>query len=215
MATSRRNPSTTRRATNRSTAAKTSVPVDVDSPSAEAADPGEREPSEYSVRPIEQIYPPTEPFPEEVSMSTPEVIEATATPAKGNGSATEHGGAIEILNSPSLSAENRPVMSDDFEIAGTIQSAGVRPIEASHMAIYGTILNGRPITSSNLKVAEMMPGNRPIFYSDFHSVEGSEAMGRPVMVSEPGLLSAEMLLGNRPVFSNQADDASSLMGFID
>lgn len=142
-------------------------------------------------------------------MSTPEVIEATATPAEGDG------GALEILSLPSLSASNRPVMSDDFEVAGTIQSAGVRPIEASHLAIYGTILNGRPIMSSSLKVAEMLPGNRPIFYSDFHSVEGSETFGRPVMASEPGLLSADRHMGDRPVFTNDLDDSTALMGFID
>ncbi|MEP0917769.1 hypothetical protein NC981_13130 [Leptolyngbya sp. DQ-M1] len=142
-------------------------------------------------------------------MSNPELIEATATPAEGNGS------ALEILSLPSLSAGNRPIMSDDFEVAGTIQSAGIRPIEASHMAIYGTIMNGRPIMSSNLKVAEMLPGNRPIFYSDFHAVEGSETLGRPVMASEPGLLSANRHMGDRPVFSNDLDDSTALMGFID
>ncbi|MBD1842209.1 hypothetical protein H6F89_02045 [Cyanobacteria bacterium FACHB-63] len=142
-------------------------------------------------------------------MSNSELIEATATPAEGNG------GAIEILSLPSLSAGNRPIMSDDFEVAGTIQSAGIRPIEASHMAIYGTIMNGRPVMSSSLKVAEMLPGNRPIFYSDFHAVEGSETFGRPVMASEPGLLSADRHMGDRPVFSNDLDDSTTLMGFID
>ncbi|GAP98798.1 hypothetical protein NIES2104_53540 [Leptolyngbya sp. NIES-2104] len=139
-------------------------------------------------------------------MSNSEVIEATATPVENNGS------ALEII---SLSSINRPVMSDDFEVAGTIQSAGIRPIEASHMEVYGTIMNGRPVSSSNLKVAEMLPGNRPIFYSDFHSVEGSETFGRPVMLSEPGLLAAAQHMGGRPVFSNDIDDAANLMGFID
>ncbi|MBD2080568.1 hypothetical protein [Leptolyngbya sp. FACHB-17] len=143
-------------------------------------------------------------------MSNSELIEATATPAEG-----KDGGALEILSLPSLSAGNRPIMSDDFEVAGTIQSAGIRPIEASHLAIYGTIMNGRPVMSSSLKVAEMLPGNRPIFYSDFHAVEGSETFGRPVMASEPGLLSADRHMGDRPVFSNDLDDSTTLMGFID
>lgn len=146
-------------------------------------------------------------------MSTEEVIEATATPAEGKAK----GGAIQIHSeTPSLSIRNRPVMPSNIDVIGTIQSSGIRPIEASHMAVYGTILNGRPISASNLRVAEMLPGNSPIFYSDFHSVESLELAGhRPVMESEPGLMSAEMLLGNRPIFSNTVDDAPALMGFID
>lgn len=225
MATSRGN-QTSRRANTRRTAAKVTetpdaTPTTTETPpeAPEASEPTEPI-SDYAIRRPDRVsetdLQTVEPTPEESHMSNADVIEATATPAEGEGSANSQSSvAIEILNPPSLSAGNRPVMSDDFEVAGTIQSSGIRPIEASHMEVFGTILNGRPISTSNLRVAEMMPGNRPIFYSDFHSVEGSETMGRPVMASEPGLLSAEMLLGNRPVFSNAIDDAANLMGFID
>lgn len=223
MATSRRNQTSTRASNRRTTTKATEAPESSASAMVEPPTPevNEQEVNKQSANeqtdPISEAAPEsatpevsTESTPEESPMSNAEVIEATATPAEGNGS------AIEILSDlPSLSAGNRPVMSDDFEMAGTIQSSGIRPIEASHLAIYGTILNGRPIMSSSLKVAEMLPGNRPIFYSDFHSVEGSETFGRPVMASEPGLLSADRHMGDRPVFSNEIDDASSLMGFID
>ncbi|MBW4441739.1 MAG: hypothetical protein KME10_10980 [Plectolyngbya sp. WJT66-NPBG17] len=223
MATSRGN-QTNRRVNNRRTAAKvtgtpeSSAPTAETSPIADAPNPKASESiaNEQVNPPISEPAPETDPqtpftelTPKESPMSKSDVIDATATPAEGKGS------ALEILSLPSLSAGNRPVMSDDFEVAGTIQAAGIRPIEASHLAVYGTILNGRPIMSSSLRVAEMLPGNRPIFYSDFHSVEGSETLGRPVMVSDPGLLSADRHMGDRPVFSNDLDDSTALMGFID
>jgi hypothetical protein len=143
----------------------------------------------------------------EKPMSNPEVIEATATPAEG---------AIQLHEQTSLSIWNRPVMPSDIEVVGTIQSAGIRPIEASHLAVFGTILNGRPILSSSLRVAEMLPGGRPIFFSDFQGVEGAELPGgRPIMASEAGLLAASTLPGGRPIFSNAIDNPITLMGFLD
>ncbi len=154
---------------------------------------------------------PVQNTPKETVMSKPDVIDATAT-TESEGSS----GAIQLHQQPSLSIANRPVMPSDIEIAGTIQSSGIRPIEASHMDVYGTILNGRPISASHLKVAEMLPGNRPVFYSDFHAAEGMDYFnGRPVMMSEPGLLEASSLPGGRPIFSNAIDDAPTLMGFLD
>ena len=49
-------------------------------------------------------------------------------------------GAIALHKQPSLSVWNRPVMSSDIEIAGTIQDGGIRPIGASHLEIVGTLL---------------------------------------------------------------------------
>jgi hypothetical protein len=166
------------------------------------------EPIEEPVTTIEE----PQTTPKEEPMSNPEVIEATATPAEGE----TKNGAIQIREAMSLSIWNRPVMPSDIEVVGEIQSAGTRPIEASHLAVFGTILNGRPILSSSLKVAEMLPGGRPIFFSDFHGVEGAELPGgRPIMVSQPGLLAASTLPGGRPIFSNDVDDALTLMGYID
>ncbi|MCU0550755.1 MAG: hypothetical protein MUC48_15510 [Leptolyngbya sp. Prado105] len=235
MATSRRNQTTTGRTNNRRTAAKAKAvpessasvtvetPAEISEPLAEASEvseppePSAPEPSRQ-IDPVSQAAPESDPptvstesNPKESPMSKPEVIEATATPAEGNGS------AIEIRSDvPSLSIWNRPIMPNDVEFVGSITSSGERPIEASHLAVFGTILNGRPILASDLKVAEMLPGNRPIFYSDFHSVSALTLAGdRPVMASAPGLMHAEKLPGDRPIFSNDTDDASTLMGFID
>ncbi|BAS58128.1 hypothetical protein Q2T42_27020 [Leptolyngbya boryana CZ1] len=245
MATSRRTQTSTRRTSNRRTAAKvtetpeSSAPAPAETPEAtsESPSPDVGESLEVNEPPIVSEQPevsePTDPIsetaldsdfqeastestpkesiPEEPPMSNADVIEATATPAEGNGS------AIEIRSDvPSLSIWNRPVMPSDIEIVGTITSSGERPIEASHLAVFGTILNGRPILASNLKVAEMLPGNRPIFYSDFHSVSALTLAGdRPVMASASGLMHAEKLPGDRPIFTNDVDDPSTLMGFID
>jgi hypothetical protein len=35
------------------------------------------------------------------------------------------------------------------------------------------------------------------------------------MASEPGLMHASMLPGSRPIFSNEVDDSSTLMGYLD
>lgn len=234
MATSRRGRTSSRTTTNRRAKAAEDVPpvesTDMASPEVVesepqvpevsepvAASPEEpvkasevalEEPKEDPVTAIEEPQT-TE---KEEPMSNPEVIEATATPAAGDAK----NGAIQIREAMSLSIWNRPVMPSEIEVVGEIQSAGTRPIEASHLAVFGTILNGRPILSSSLKVAEMLPGGRPIFFSDFHGVEGAELPGgRPIMVSQPGLLAASTLPGGRPIFSNDVDDALTLMGYID
>lgn len=177
--------------------------------------------AESPVKPVAElsIEPPVEPFaaqieaPEEEPMSTPEVIDATATASDAE---ANKGGAIAVREQFSLSIWNRPVMPSDIEVVGEIQSSGIRPIEASHLAVFGTILNGRPILSSNLKVAEMLPGNRPIFFSDFQSVSALTLSGdRPVMASAAGLMTAEKLPGDRPIFSNDIDNPLELMGYID
>jgi hypothetical protein len=106
-------------------------------------------------------------------------------------------------------------MATEIEFAGTIISAGERPVGASHMEIFGTILNGRPIEASHLIVADMT-GSSPIFASNFKSVEGLDLPGgRPVMASSADLLTASYLPGGRPIASNDIDDSEFLMGYLD
>ena len=125
-------------------------------------------------------------------------------------------GAIQLSQQTHLAVWDLPAMSSDLEIAGTILDGGIRPIAASHLDLYGTILTNRPVVSSHLKIFEMLPGDRPVFYSDIHMVESEEYPGhRPVMVSDPALLNGSTLPGNRPIASNAIDDAPNLMGFID
>lgn len=124
-------------------------------------------------------------------------------------------GAIQLHRQPSLSAWNRPIMPDEMEVVGTIQSSGVRPIAASHLAVYGTLMGGRPIEANALKIADMV-GDSPIFYNDVEMIEGDNGIfGRPIMVSDPALMNAEEGFGSRPIASNQIDDPLALMGYID
>jgi hypothetical protein len=112
---------------------------------------------------------------------------------------------------------DRPIGHGAIEIAEQFTSAGVRPIAASHMDVFGTILNGRPILASNLQVVEYaIPGNRPVFASDIVVCDDLTLPGgRPIVASSPDLLAATLLPGGRPIASNEIDDSEALMGFID
>jgi hypothetical protein len=147
---------------------------------------------------------------EEKSMSG-EVIEVTPKPAKGR--ATKK---AEIqLHQPMGSIFNRPVMPSDIEVVSTMTVAGDRPVVASHLELFGSFLNGRPIESSSVKVFEML-GDRPVFESGFQIVDdGGLPGGRPIMASRPELLEASVLPGGRPIASNDIDDPVTLMGFLD
>lgn len=112
---------------------------------------------------------------------------------------------------------DRPVGHGAIEVAEYFTSAGVRPIAASHMEVFGTILNGRPIMASHLHVMEYaLPGNRPVFSSEMIVRDDLTLPGgRPIMASNPDLLAATLLPGGRPIASNEIDDSETLMGFID
>ena len=97
-------------------------------------------------------------------------------------------------------------------------SAGERPIGASTMQVFGTILNGRPIEASSLKVFDILPGDRPVFANEVSYMTVGLPQDRPVLVSPPGMMHAQTLMGGRPIFSN--DDVSDpngemLMGYLD
>ena len=150
-------------------------------------------------------------------MSTEEkIVPVTAKPAKADDKQKQT--AIE-LHQPLTMVWNRPVMPSDIEIAETISEAGVRPIAVSHLVLAGSFLNGRPIEASALTVHEMLPGDRPIFDSEFKMVEGALLPGnRPIMASSPELLAGSNLLpGNRPIANNDIVDPSAeiLMGYLD
>jgi hypothetical protein len=145
------------------------------------------------------------------AMSQEEAVKVEPKPAKAKAAK----GAI-VPQAPSLSIWDRPIMADQFEVVGTLQMAGVRPVAASELTVFSTYLNGRPIEATRLKLYDELPGSSPIFFSDFHAVEGLDLPGgRPVMASAAGLMAATKLTGDRPIFSNDIDDAYELMGFID
>jgi len=150
---------------------------------------------------------------QEDSMAADKVVKITARPVQEN--AQE--GALQ-LSQPTAMVWNRPVMPSDIEVKETLTVAGVRPIAASNLELFGSFLNGRPIFASHLHVCDMLPGNSPIFESEFKMVEGALLPGhRPIMVSHPELLAASMLPGNRPIASNDIEDPEPavLMGYLD
>ncbi|HEY9647833.1 MAG TPA: hypothetical protein V6C88_15765 [Chroococcidiopsis sp.] len=129
---------------------------------------------------------------------------------------TEDKGAIQVSTSGSI--QSRPVVPGELEVAGTYAEAGLRPIGASHMHVYGTILNNRPIIASTLRVAiaDALADHRPIFGSDLVVRDDLTLPGgRPVFASDPQLLQSSFLPGGRPIASNEIDDSESLMGYID
>jgi hypothetical protein len=175
--------------------------------------------SAKSVKPVEEPStlekPSTQPQTSQGSqaMSQEETVKVDPKPVKAK---VEEKKAAVAPQCTSLSIWDRPVMPSEVEVVGTLQMAGPRPVAASHLGVFATILNGRPIETSSLQVFEQLPGGSPIFLSEFHAVEGLDLPGgRPVMASEPGLMQAAMLPGSRPIFSNEIDDSSTLMGYLD
>lgn len=158
---------------------------------------------------------------QEEPMSTDNVVQITTRPVQPESQEAEPKGAIELSKpseSPSPMVWNRPVMPSDVEVRETMMVAGVRPIAASSIQIYGTYLNNRPIMSSSIRVYDQLPGDRPIFYSDFKFVEGKMLPGdRPIMASDARLLEGSMLPGNRPIAPNNIidEDPPALMGYLD
>ncbi len=116
-----------------------------------------------------------------------------------------------------ITGPGRPVGPGAIEIAESYSSAGIRPIAASHLDVYGTILNGRPIMSSDIRVLETtMPGNRPVFASNISVREDlSLPGGRPIFASDVDLMEAPLLPGGRPIADNETVDSETLMGYLD
>lgn len=165
---------------------------------------------------------------EETDTNAVELEETMAEPEK----ATTNGGTDQAPKSGKLELAQKPEQSTsqeesaltlrteapgEIEVAESFTSAGVRPIAASHMEIFGTILNNRPIMASHLKVMEYsIPGHRPVFASDLIIRDDLTLPGgRPIMASDPHLLQAGLITGGRPIASNDIDDSETLMGFID
>jgi hypothetical protein len=76
-----------------------------------------------------------------------------------------------------------------------------RPIEPSHLEIvntYSSVGSNRPIVKGTVKFSSsiVISGNRPIAASTLK-------------------VSDSYIMGNRPVASNESDDTSTLMGYLD
>jgi hypothetical protein len=51
-------------------------------------------------------------------------------------------------------------------VAETFISVGIRPIAVSYLEIFGTILNGRPISASRYVMDSSIPGQCPVIASE-------------------------------------------------
>ena len=99
-------------------------------------------------------------------------------------------------------ANNEEPKTLALSVPQTTLLPGNRPIEPSHLQIvhtYSSVGSSRPVTKSDIKVSSTMvlSGNRPITLSGLQISETSTVMG------------------NRPVASNEIDDPSTLMGYLD
>jgi len=133
--------------------------------------------------------------------------------------ATSEGQSAGIqLYRPQLMHDNRPVGPDDFTISEIVSMSGDRPIGVSTLHIsetYGTIGN-RPIEASDLEVVATL-GRRPIGSSAMQVSEMFNMSGaRPIAASTLHIDEVYSTMGgNRPIASNDIDDSSNLMGFLD
>jgi len=143
------------------------------------------------------------------------------TTSESNGapeSATpSHGHAIELKGSRALAG--RPVGNDDsVEIVDTMSFSGIRPIGASHLDIYDTMMGGRPIEANHLAIAhtDTLPGHRPVFTNELAVTDDDTLPEHRPIVSSPGeLMEGSSLPNNRPVARNDIFDAEGLMGYLD
>jgi hypothetical protein len=79
---------------------------------------------------------------------------------------------------------------------------GNRPIEASHLNIvrtYTSVGGIRPVTAGDMKISSSI------------TVSGH----RPIAVSTLKISDVYSVMGNRPVASNDIDDSTGLMGYLD
>jgi hypothetical protein len=104
------------------------------------------------------------------------------------------------------------------QFVNTIMLSGARPIAASSLEVYGTLIGGRPIEASHIRVVEtgLIPGGRPVFASEITMIDADTLPGhRPIAASPASLMHGSTLPGHRPIASNEADDSGILMGYID
>jgi hypothetical protein len=141
-------------------------------------------------------------------MMTPEQIEDTSNPAN------EPEKATETTKRPARTSRRKEqevvaLSLQNKEESGGLKLAGVgallpgnRPIEAGHLNVvstYSSVGGERPVVSSGMDIVGTLTisGNRPIAASHLHISETYAVMG------------------NRPVASNEIDDPTTLMGFLD
>ncbi|GAB4143716.1 MAG: hypothetical protein Fur0046_20970 [Cyanobacteria bacterium J069] len=142
-----------------------------------------------------------------------------STPAENSNDVTAL--SVQPSNTVELSGYvgNRPVGPAQMEVYENFSVAGLRPIAAGKLEVYGTILNNRPIEASHLQVLDdAQPGQRPVFATELLVRDDLTLPGgRPIVASDPRLLEASLLPGGRPIASNAIanETGDALMGFLD
>lgn len=137
-------------------------------------------------------------------------------PTNGGANAAK-AGKLELASKPTAPEATELAVHDshELEVAESYSEAGIRPIEVSHLEVYGTILNNRPVSASHLQVIEYID-NRPIFASDITICDDLTLPGgRPIVASDSRLMEASLITGGRPIASNDIGDGEGLMGYLD
>lgn len=139
--------------------------------------------------------------------------------SKSEATAASEAKPTEIqLYLPAAALPHRPVGPNDFTVSDTLSISGNRPIGVNTLQVSETygIVGNRPVEASDLEVVATL-GRRPIGSSRMQVTEIFSISGaRPVGVSTLHIDEVYSTMGgNRPIASNDIDDSSTLMGFLD
>lgn len=110
-------------------------------------------------------------------------------------------GGLQFHESGSL-PNHRPIENSHHNFHESDDLPNHRPIENSHLNIvstYSSVGSDRPVTSGDIEVAGTL------------TISGN----RPIAVSHLQISETYAVMGNRPVASNEIDDPTALMGFLD
>lgn len=128
---------------------------------------------------------------------------AIATTAKTSArrKAADKSKAIELYQTSSL-PNMRPISSSGLDIVKEDRDyPGYRPVSVAHLVVVNdqTLPNQRPVVKSDLVIVntDTLPNHRPVVRSKFP------------------LPNSDLLPNHRPIASNQIDEPSELMGFLD
>jgi hypothetical protein len=97
---------------------------------------------------------------------------------------------------------NRPIGVSHLAIKKAEGMPNNRPIEASHLKVvstYNSVGGSRPVTASGMEVSSTL------------AISGN----RPIALSHLAISETYTVMGNRPVASNEIDDPTALMGYLD
>ncbi|MGB3694775.1 MAG: hypothetical protein WA865_22930 [Spirulinaceae cyanobacterium] len=89
-----------------------------------------------------------------------------------------------------------------IELSPKMTLVGNRPVEASHLELSDNFVAGghmRPVVKSDLEIVATM----------------SSSGIRPITASHLNISETYRVMGNRPVASNEIDDPTTLMGYLD